>query len=176
MAAPRPLDAVLFDRDGTLVVDVAYNGDPDLVTPMPTAAAALARLREAGVRAAIVSNQSGIGRGLLTHDQVQAVNAQVVELLGPFAAVLVCPHAEAACCACRKPAPGLLLQAAALLGAAPARCAMVGDIGADVAAGRAAGMRAVLVPGPHTLPDEVAAAPELAVDLLDAVERLLRAR
>lgn len=76
------LQAVLFDRDGTLVEDVPYNGDPAAVRPMPTARAALQRLRRAGVRAGVVSNQSGIARGLITESQVRAVNARVDLLLG----------------------------------------------------------------------------------------------
>jgi histidinol phosphatase-like enzyme len=79
--------AVLFDRDGTLVRDVPYNGDPSRVEPMPGARAALDRLRAAGVRTAVVSNQSGVARGLLTRDQVDAVNARVEEVLGPLGPV-----------------------------------------------------------------------------------------
>jgi HAD superfamily hydrolase (TIGR01662 family) len=164
---------VLFDRDGTLVVDVPYNGDPDLVRPAPGARAALERLRAAGVPTAVISNQSGIGRGLLTRGQVAAVNARIERLLGPVGPWLVCPHAPGDGCACRKPSAGLVLQAAAELGVDPARCAVVGDIGADVEAARAAGARPVLVPTAQTLPEEVAAAPEVAADLGAAVDRLL---
>jgi len=165
--------AVLFDRDGTLVVDVPYNGDPDLVRPAPGARAALERLRAAGVPTAVISNQSGIGRGLLTRGQVAAVNARIERLLGPVGPWLVCPHAPGDGCACRKPSAGLVLQAAAELGVDPARCAVVGDIGADVEAARAAGARPVLVPTAQTLPEEVAAAPEVAADLGAAVDLLL---
>ena len=172
MSGGRPL-AVLFDRDGTLVVDVPYNGDPALVQPVPQAAAALERLRRAGVPTAVVTNQSGIARGLLTRAQVDAVNARAAELLGDLGPVLVCEHGPEDGCACRKPAPGLVLQAAARLGVAPQDCAVVGDIGADVGAALAAGARPVLVPTPVTRAEEVAAAPEVATDLLAAVELLL---
>lgn len=167
--------AVLFDRDGTLVVDVPYNGDPALVRPVPAAAAALARLRAAGVTTAVISNQSGIARGLLTRAQVDAVNARAAELLGDLGPMLVCEHGPDDGCACRKPRPGLVLQAAAALGLQPSQCAVVGDIGADVGAARAAGARPVLVPTPATLPAEVAEAPEVCADLLEAVELLLSA-
>jgi histidinol-phosphate phosphatase family protein len=168
-----PPDAVFLDRDGTLVVDVPYNGDPDAVTAMPGAAEALERLRAAGVDTAVVSNQSGVGRGLLTLDNVHAVNRRVEELLGPLGPWVVCPHAPDAGCECRKPAPGLVLEAAALLGADPRRCAVIGDIGADVEAARAAGARAILVPTSKTRVEEIAAAPEVAPDLPAAVDRLL---
>ena len=176
--APRPRSrpaAVLLDRDGTLVVDVPYNGDPARVRPMPGAREALDRLRAANVRLAVVSNQSGIGRGLLTPGQVAAVNARVEELLGPLGPWAVCPHGPADGCDCRKPAPGLVVRAAERLGVAPERCAVVGDIGADVEAARAAGARGVLVPTPRTRREEVAAAPERADDLDEAVDLLLGA-
>lgn len=168
----RP-EAVLFDRDGTLVVDVPYNGDPARVVPVPGAARALARLRGAGVPVAMISNQSGVARGLLTMDQVEAVNRRVEELIGPVGPWMICPHGPDGGCACRKPAPGLIVAAAAALGVDPARCVVVGDIGADVEAARAAGARAILVPTPVTRPEEVAAAPEVAETLEAAVDLLL---
>jgi len=173
MLLPRRPAAVLLDRDGTLVVDVPYNGDPAAVVPVPGAATALGRLRAAGVRLAVVSNQSGIARGLLTEEQVDAVNARVEELLGPLGPWCVCPHGPEDGCACRKPRPGLVLRAARALGVAPADCAVVGDIGADVEAARAAGARGVLVPTPVTRREEVAAAPEVAPTLGAAVDLLL---
>ena len=99
-----PPAAVLLDRDGTLVEDVPYNGDPDRVRPLPGVRAALDRLRAAGVPLAVVSNQSGIARGRLTRAQVDAVNARVEALLGPLGPWLVCPHGPDDGCACRKPA------------------------------------------------------------------------
>ncbi|MHC1562454.1 HAD-IIIA family hydrolase [Actinomycetospora sp. C-140] len=171
-ARPR---AVLFDRDGTLVVDVPYNGDPAAVRPVAAAVPALARLRAAGVPIGVVSNQSGVARGLLTADQVTAVNARLDELLGPFAVIRWCPHGAADGCACRKPAPGMVLDAAATLGLAPGEVAVVGDIAADVGAADAAGARAVLVPTAATRAEEVADAAArgiVADDLLAAVELL----
>ncbi|MFP5319875.1 MAG: D-glycero-alpha-D-manno-heptose-1,7-bisphosphate 7-phosphatase [Acidimicrobiia bacterium] len=165
--------AVLFDRDGTLVRDVPYNGRPELVEPMPGARAALDRLRGAGVAVAVVTNQSGVARGLLTPTQVEEVNRRVEELLGPFATWVVCPHGPGDGCPCRKPAPGLVQEAARRLGVDPADCAVVGDIGADVEAARAAGARAVLVPTPVTRPEEVDEAPEVAPTLAAAVDSLL---
>ena len=168
--------ALFLDRDGTLIVDLPYNGDPARVEPMPGAREALDRLRSAGVRLGVVSNQSGVARGLLTRDGVDRVNARVEELLGPLGPWAVCPHGPDEACACRKPAPGLVLRAAHELGIDPSRCAVVGDIGADVEAARAAGARGVLVPTPATRPEEVEVAPEVAPTLPAAVELLLGGR
>jgi histidinol-phosphate phosphatase family protein len=165
--------AVLFDRDGTLVEDVPYNGDPQKVAVMPGARAALDRLRARGILVGVVSNQSGVARGLLTPEQVEAVNRRLEELLGPVDSWAVCPHGQDDGCACRKPAPGLVLQVAAELGVAPKECVVVGDIGSDVEAALAAGARAILVPTSQTKPEEVAAAPEVATNLLDAVNRAI---
>jgi D-glycero-D-manno-heptose 1,7-bisphosphate phosphatase len=170
--AARP-QAVLFDRDGTLLIDVAYNGDPEKVTPAPGARAALNRLRAAGVPTAVVSNQSGVARGLLSHAQVRAVNRRMTGLLGPLGPILYCPHGPQDDCGCRKPAPGLLLAAAEVLQVAPSACAMVGDIGADVEAALAAGARPLLVPTAFTRREEVRAAPEVVEDLTTAIARLL---
>jgi histidinol-phosphate phosphatase family protein len=121
----------------------------------------------------LVTNQSGVGRGLLSTSDVAAVNARLAELLGPFDAVAVCPHAPERGCTCRKPAPGLIHQALAELDVPAGQCAVVGDIGADVGAALAAGARPVLVPNPATLPAEVSQAPEVATDLAAAVDLLL---
>jgi len=176
-SADRPMSsppkAVLFDRDGTLVADVPYNGDPGRVVLMPGAREALDRLRAAGVATAVVSNQSGVARGYLRVEQVEAVNRRVEELAGPLGPWLVCVHGPAEGCRCRKPAPGLIEAAAGALGVDARDCVVIGDIGADVEAARAAGARGVLVPTAVTRNKEVAAAPEVAADLLSAVELVL---
>lgn len=166
------LRAVLFDRDDTLVVDVPYNGDPDLVVPMRGAAEAVRAVGDAGLRTGVITNQSGVARGLLDAADVAAVNRRVDELLGPFDTWQVCPHAADDGCSCRKPQPGLVLEAAEELGVRPDQVAVIGDIGADVAAALGAGARAVLVPTARTRVDEVAAAPLVAPTVLDAVRVL----
>ena len=166
-------DLVLFDRDGTLVHDVPYNGDPELVAPVDGARTALAGLRARGVRIGLVTNQSGVGRGLITRAQADAVNARVAELLGPFDTVQVCPHAPEDGCDCRKPAPGLVLAACAELDVDPARCVVIGDIAADLGAAAAAGAHGILVPTPVTRPAEVAAAVHRAPTLAEAVDDVL---
>ncbi|MEV8308728.1 HAD family hydrolase [Streptomyces flavidovirens] len=168
-------EAVLFDRDGTLVVDVPYNGDPARVELMPLAREAVAAVRARGIPVGVVSNQSGVARGLLTRRQVEAVQRRVEGLLGPFAVWAVCPHGPDDGCGCRKPAPGLVLAACARLGVSAARTAVIGDIGSDVEAARAAGARGVLVPTAVTRTEETAAAGETATDLLEAVRLVLSA-
>jgi HAD superfamily hydrolase (TIGR01662 family) len=172
---PGPVRAVLFDRDGTLVHDVPYNGDPALVEVVPEAPQAVERLRAAGLRVGVISNQSGIGRGLISADQVAAVNERVEELLGPFHTWQVCPHTDEDGCACRKPAAGLVLAAAADLGVDAGQVVVIGDIGSDVQAAQAAGARSVLVPNDATKPEEVAAAPVAVKDLTAAVDHVLAA-
>ncbi|GHJ32864.1 hypothetical protein TPA0910_72970 [Streptomyces hygroscopicus subsp. sporocinereus] len=164
--------AVLFDRDGTLIRDVPYNGDPGRVRPMPYARAAVDAVRRRGIPVAVVTNQSGVARGLLTLGAVEAVRRRVEELLGPFDLWAVCPHGPGDGCGCRKPRPGLIHAACAALGTEPGRAAVLGDIGADLAAARAAGARGVLVPNEVTRPEEITAAEHTAPDLLTAVRRL----
>ncbi len=170
--AGRPA-AILFDRDGTLIVDVPHNGDPSKVRPIPGAREALDRVREAGIPTAVVSNQSGVSRGALSMGDVEAVQRRTEELLGPIGPLFVCPHAPDEGCNCRKPMPGLVRRAAEALGVAIERCVLIGDIGADVDAALAAGARPVLVPTEVTLPDEIERAPEVAASLGDAVSLLL---
>jgi len=166
-------DLVLFDRDGTLVHDVPYNADPALVAPVDGARETLERLRAAGVRVGIVSNQSGVARGRITPGQLDAVQARLEDLLGPFDVVRYCLHGPADGCECRKPAPGMVKSACAELGVSPERCVVIGDIGSDVEAARAAGAAAVLVPNAATRADEVGAADRVAGSLAAAADRLL---
>ena len=175
MSPPR---AVLFDRDGTLIVDVPYLNDPDGVRPVPDARSTLDELRARGIAVGVVSNQSGVARGLISRDQLARVNERLDAELGPFGTIQFCPHGPGDGCACRKPAPGLVLRAAAALGVEPGECVVIGDIGADVGAALAAGARAVLVPTPVTLPEEVAHAREVAAvapTLTDAMRHVLGA-
>ncbi len=165
--------AVLFDRDGTLIHDVPYNADPAAVRPLPGVKQALDRLRELGIPVGVVSNQSGVARGLISPEQLERVNARVAQLLGPFDVLCVCMHGEHDGCGCRKPAPGLVHAAAAQLGVPVHRCVVIGDIGADVTAAAAAGARGILVPNGRTRPAEIQAASHVAPDVTAAVELAL---
>ncbi|MGK5640995.1 D-glycero-alpha-D-manno-heptose-1,7-bisphosphate 7-phosphatase, partial [Streptomyces sp. URMC 126] len=173
MTARRLPAAVLFDRDGTLVRDVPYNGDPARVVPAPGARQAVSLLRRLGVPLGVISNQSGVARGLLTLSQVDRVNARVERLLGRFDVWAVCPHGPHDGCPCRKPAPGLVLTAARALGVDPEDCVVIGDIGSDMEAAAAAGASGVLVPTRATRLEEVARAGCWAPDLPSAVRGVL---
>lgn len=143
--------AAFLDRDGTLIHDTDYPRDPALVELLPGAAAALRQFRDAGCALVVVSNQSGIGRGLITPAEAAAVHCRFVELLAENGVALdgayYCPHAPGDGCDCRKPAPGLILRAAAELSLDLARSVMIGDKASDVEAGRRARCQAIRFAG-----------------------------
>lgn len=169
--------AVLFDRDHTITVDdPPYNGDPDAVRPVPGAKQAVARLRAAGIPVGVVTNQAGIGLGLLTTEQVEAVNARTDELVGPFDTWQYCPHAAAQECSCRKPAPGLVLRAADALGVEPHQVVVVGDTVWDVGAAESAGATGILVETDRTLPSDIRRVRLVCADLQSATDWILAHR
>jgi D-glycero-D-manno-heptose 1,7-bisphosphate phosphatase len=141
--------AVFLDRDGTLVVEVGYLADPAALHLLPGVPAALRSLRAAGFALVVISNQSGVGRGLFTLASVYAAMARLRGLLRvegvELDAVYFCPHRPEAGCACRKPEPDLLRQAASNLGLSLRDSVMVGDKRLDAETGRRAGARGVLV-------------------------------
>ena len=104
--AISPPRAILFDRDGTLVTDVPYNPDPAKVRPVLGARAALEAVRAAGLPCGVLTNQSGIGRGLLKRQQVDAVNLRVEELLGPFDLWEICRTTPTTAAAAANRGPG----------------------------------------------------------------------
>ncbi len=168
--------AILFDRDDTLIDNVPYLNDPNKVDPVPGAAALLEWLRFRGIKVGVVSNQSGVAKGLITPDQLIAVEDEVRRLLGPFDTWQTCPHDDETGCDCRKPAPGMIVAAAAELNVHPRDCVVVGDTGADMAAAGAAGARGILVPTCHTLSAEIDWAKqyaEVVSDLRGAVRSAL---
>lgn len=166
------------------MVERGFPKDPAEVELIPGAAAAIRRLRAAGLRVAVISNQSGIGRGYLTHEDVARVNARLGELLEAEGAALdglyYCPHAPEDGCVCRKPRRTLLDRAAADLGGDLSRSFFVGDKKDDVDAGRGVGATTFLVRTGYgekqVFPD--GAGPDFIVaDLAEAaakIEELLR--
>jgi len=142
---------VFLDRDGTLLRLVPYLSDPDRAHLYRGAAAALARLAGAGAKLVVVTNQSGVARGLFTRRDVDRVNARMRALLEAegvrLDAIEVCPHLDELTgpCDCRKPAPGMIVRAARRLGIDPAASWTIGDNASDLGAARAAGTRGALV-------------------------------
>jgi D-glycero-D-manno-heptose 1,7-bisphosphate phosphatase len=170
--------AVFLDRDGvlnrTFVRDgvthpPAHLGEFELLPGVP---AALARLSEAGFPLVVVTNQPDVARGLTTRGGVEEMHNRIRRTL-PVLDVLSCYHDNADGCACRKPKPGLLLEAARRWQLDPTRSFMVGDRWSDVAAGQAAGCRTLLVETPFSgrercVPDRVVA------DLAEAAAWILQ--
>lgn len=140
------MKTVFLDRDGVINADrVNYVLNWDEFKWLPGVKSAVARLTAAGFRIVIFTNQSCIGRELITADGIDAINARMIDELtaagGSIEGVYVCPHApEKGDCDCRKPKPGLLLQAAEEMGLDLARSVVIGDSARDLQAGRAAGV------------------------------------
>lgn len=128
--------------------------------------------RSTGIAVGVVTHQSGVARGLLTTEDVAAVNARVEELLGPFDTWQVCPHDPQDGCGCRTPATGLVAAAARELAVPVAAVTVIGAHLAGVEAGRAAGAVGVLVPRPTTARADVERAPVVAGDLAAALDLL----
>jgi D-glycero-D-manno-heptose 1,7-bisphosphate phosphatase len=178
---PRP--AVFLDRDGTIIHDTEYLRDPNDVELLPGAARAIARLNAQGLPVIVVTNQSGIARGLLTHGDYTAVQARLDELLAAKGARIdasyLCPHHPdfSGACDCRKPATLLYRQAAAEHAIDVTRSTFVGDRWRDVAPALELGGRGMLISGPSTPKEELQRAQAAAAavsSLAEAVDRLLR--
>lgn len=147
--SPASRRAIFLDRDGTITIDTGYPSDPDDVELLPGAAEGLRTLRDRGWALVLVSNQSGVGRGMITPEQAQAVHDRLMSELRTtgveFDGTYYCPHAPDDACECRKPGSGLLRRAAAELRLDLAGSVMVGDRQSDVEAGRDAGCTTVLL-------------------------------
>lgn len=138
--------AVFLDRDGVLnrYLPGDYAKHPDELTLLPEAGETVARLREAGYVTVLISNQQGVGKGLMTEADLGAVTAKLTASV-PLDALYYCPHLKAAGCACRKPKPGMLLQAAQEHGLSLADSYFIGDTPTDAQAAQAAGVPFLLV-------------------------------
>lgn len=174
---------VLLDRDGTINVERHYLSAPEGLELLPNTFAGLRRLAERGVGLVVISNQSGVGRGLIAPHALDAIHRRLGELLGQGGIVLdgifTCPHMDEDGCDCRKPRPGLVRQAAAALGFEPAESFVVGDKACDIDLGRAVGATTILVRtgyGSTAGAAVEARADHVVADLLDAariIEALL---
>lgn len=158
-----PLDAVFFDRDGTLIEEAGYLHRFEDVQILPWAFEAVRKVNASGALAIVVTNQSAVARGLLTEEGLAAIHQQIQESFRlqdcRLDAFYYCPHHPEAepgpytlDCPCRKPRPGLILNAIRDFQLDPARCFMIGDQRRDVEAGHRAGCRSILVRPEGDLP------------------------
>ncbi len=171
----------LLDRDGTILTKHHYLSRVEDVALLPGAGAALRRLQRLGFGLIVITNQSGIGRGLVTLEQLAQIHARMLQLLEAahvaVEAVYFCPHLPEEGCACRKPAPLLAYEAARRFGFALEESLVIGDNACDVEFGRQIGAFSVLVRTGegHRVCGEGAVAPDLvAANLADAVAQLGR--
>ena len=168
--------AIFLDRDGTLMHDTGYVGDPALVEIYPGVSEALARLRARGFKTVIVTNQSGIPRGYFSEADFHAVQARFEEMIRPAVvdAVYFCADHPELATERRKPGPGMLLEAARDHALDLERSWMIGDRAGDLEAGKRAGVRSILVRTGEGAAADGAGAAHVAEDFVDAVEFILR--
>jgi D-glycero-D-manno-heptose 1,7-bisphosphate phosphatase len=180
------MKAVFLDRDGTIVVERGYITVPDKIELIPGVAEAIIRLRAGGWKVFVATNQGCVGKGMITEEELGAINFRMVSMLGAEGAELdgiyVCPHHPDGSvpdytmeCDCRKPRPGLLERAASENGLDLSQCVMIGDTLRDLEAARSAGARGILVLTGHGS-DTVSqdhGAEHVATDLGAAVHWLL---
>jgi D-glycero-D-manno-heptose 1,7-bisphosphate phosphatase len=168
--------AVFLDRDGTLMEEANYCSHPDQVRIIPDVPAALRALKQAGYRLVIITNQSGIGRGYYTLADYEAVQAHFLEQLGQglIDATYFCPEAPEKMSPRRKPAPGMLLDAARDLALDLARSWLVGDKAIDVQCAHNAGVRPVLVRTGHGHSEDATGAEFVAKDFASAAAFILK--
>jgi histidinol-phosphate phosphatase family protein len=155
--------AVFLDRDGTIIEDAHYLSRPEQIKLLPGAAEAIARVNTLLIPVIIVTNQSGIARGIFSVEDHEAITAKLAEMLAAEGAVVdasyFCPHAPEDACDCRKPGTLLFRQAARdLHGIDLSRALYIGDRLRDVEPGLTLGGTGVLVPSPETPQSEIDAA------------------
>lgn len=175
-------EALFLDRDGVINAD-----SRDFIKsiaewiPLPGSLHAIARLCEAGYRIVVVTNQSGIARGLFGESVLEEIHAhmnrEIEAVGGRLAGIYYCPHGPDEGCGCRKPAPGLIHRACADLGLEAELAPLIGDRVTDVAAARAAGCRPILVrsglQGPDDIDDAAWREVEIFEDLAEAAQALI---
>ncbi len=177
--------AVLLDRDGVINFDSPdYILAPEQWEAIPGSVEAIAKLTQAGIPVAICSNQSGLGRGMMNEELFHAIHAKMLLAIEEAGGMLThsayCPHKPEDHCDCRKPLPGLILEALDALDAAPNEAIMIGDSTRDIEAAHAAGVPSILVQSGYgnaevILQKSIAINPEIEAypDLAAAVDALL---
>ena len=168
--------AVFLDRDGTLMRDVDYCGDPRKVEVFPKAGPALRRLKQAGYKLIIITNQSGIGRGYFTEEEYGAVEREFLRQLGPelIDASYYCPDLPSSTSLRRKPGPGMIFEAQRDHRLDLRRSFMIGDKGSDIGCGQNAGVRTILVRTGYGAAEKHSLADWTAEDIEEAADIILR--
>lgn len=177
MTQPRAKPAAVFvDRDGTIIHDVDYCSEPSQVQVFDGVAAALRRLKNAGYKIIVITNQSGIGRGFFTEQQYRAVEAEVTRQLGNglIDATYFCPDTPSQPSKCRKPAPGMVLEAAADHDVDLSPSFLIGDKEIDAEWAHNAGVRAIRVRTGSDKMTDGSCADWVAEDLPAAAEIILK--
>lgn len=178
VSASETRPAIFLDRDGTLMRDVDYCGDPGQVEVFPEATGALQQLKKSGYKLIIITNQSGIGRGYFTEDDYRAVEREFLRQLGEglIDASYYCADLPKMNSPRRKPAPGMILEARRDYQLDLARSYMIGDKMSDIECGKSAGVRTILVQTGYGARQVDCGADWIARDLAHAAELILGAR
>jgi D-glycero-D-manno-heptose 1,7-bisphosphate phosphatase len=171
------LPAVFIDRDGTIMHDADYCSDPKQVQIFDGATAALRRLKDAGYKIIVITNQSGIGRGFFSEKQYRAVESEVLRQLGNnlIDATYFCPDAPGKPSKCRKPEPGMVLEAVRDHDVDLSRSFLIGDKEIDAECAHNAGVRAIRVRTGFDKMTDASCADWVAEDLAAAAEIILKA-
>ena len=167
--------AVFLDRDGTLMRDVDYCGDPGKVEVYPAAAPALHRLKENGYKLVLITNQSGIGRGYFTEDQYRVIETEFLRQLGDglIDASYHCPDLPTSTSIRRKPGPGMVFEAQRDQHLDLRRSFFVGDKASDIGCGQNAGVRTILVQTGYGADQKNCGADWIARDIAHAADIIL---
>jgi D-glycero-D-manno-heptose 1,7-bisphosphate phosphatase len=170
-----------IDRDGTIIVERHYLSDPDQVTLLPGSAQGLRRMREAGFLLFVVTNQSAVGRGIISLDRLDQIHARMNELLSQEGSavdgIFFCPHTPEDRCECRKPKAGLLHQAASRFEINLSEGFVIGDKPCDIDLGRSVSARTMLVRTGYGSDPSIASqsTPDFIVDDLNAAATVMLA-
>jgi D-glycero-D-manno-heptose 1,7-bisphosphate phosphatase len=173
-------EAVFLDRDGTIMEDAHYIKSPTQVRLLPGAAAAVKQINDAGIPAIVVTNQSGIARGIFTVEDYEAVRSRFESLLEAEGAHIdasyYCPHhpSVSTACSCRKPATGMFEDGIRDWKLDPRRVAYIGDRWRDVIASRTLGGRGIMIMSPMTTPEDCRLATEDGIEIADSLEEAVR--
>lgn len=170
---------MFVDRDGTLVPDIPYLDDADRLRLFPKAASGIARLKKAGFKVIVITNQSGVGRGLFSEETLGRIHTKLAEMLEDEGVELdglyYCPHKPDDGCSCRKPATGMIDMASEDMDISIGESYVVGDDVADIDLARNAGARSVLVLTGHGMGSRSIANPDaVASDFTEAVDWILK--